>query len=236
MMYCCCSSETQNRCQSLSDCVSIMLWAPAVDNWLRSCCCCHISWVAKFFDIRFLWCPDLGFWNNVKVCVGACMQCPTACTWFQHSKFRLYLVMLPNLIKMSGSFLTMIGHDWVACQFWAEQKSQEIKINTSCRLKDHAHPAAGEGLWGSQNEVPSFLYAMPSKTGHIFLEETCLVAKPALPFATLKRRLYRRLDAMGLKASTHLSRLISSCQKAWPEIWNFYSSYWLQVSVNPSPH
>ena len=67
------------------------------------------------------------------------------------------------------------------------------------RLKDHQHPVAGAGLWGSQNEVPSFLYAMPSKSGHVFLEETCLVAKPALPFATLKRRLHRRMDAMGLK-------------------------------------
>jgi lycopene epsilon-cyclase len=61
------------------------------------------------------------------------------------------------------------------------------------------HPAAGEGLWGTQGEVPSFLYAMPSKDGRMFLEETCLVAKPALPFATLKRRLHRRMAAMGIK-------------------------------------
>ena len=61
------------------------------------------------------------------------------------------------------------------------------------------HPAAGEGLWGTQREVPSFLYAMPSSSGRVFLEETCLVAKPALPFATLKRRLHRRMAAMGLK-------------------------------------
>jgi len=59
---------------------------------------------------------------------------------------------------------------------------------------------AGEGLWGTQREVPSFLYAMPVGPGRVFLEETCLVAKPPLPFATLKRRLHRRLDAMGLKA------------------------------------
>ena len=48
-------------------------------------------------------------------------------------------------------------------------------------------------------EVPSFLYAMQLPDGRVFLEETCLVAKPALPFATLKRRLYRRLKAMGIK-------------------------------------
>lgn len=31
------------------------------------------------------------------------------------------------------------------------------------------------------------------------LQETCLVAKPALPFAVLKRRLERRLQAVGIK-------------------------------------
>ncbi len=49
--------------------------------------------------------------------------------------------------------------------------------------------------------MPSFLYAMPTDGGRsVFLEETCLVAKPALPFAVLKRRLERRLAAMGIKA------------------------------------
>jgi hypothetical protein len=61
------------------------------------------------------------------------------------------------------------------------------------------HPNAGEGLWGSESEVPSFLYAMPMDGGRrVFLEETCLVAKPALPFAVLKRRLQRRLAAAGI--------------------------------------
>ena len=68
------------------------------------------------------------------------------------------------------------------------------------RLRRGEHPAAGEGLWGTRREVPSFLYAMPLGGARVFLEETCLVAKPALPFAVLKRRLRRRLAAMGLKA------------------------------------
>jgi lycopene epsilon-cyclase len=69
-----------------------------------------------------------------------------------------------------------------------------------CRLQPGEHPNAGEGLWGTEAEVPSFLYAMPVDGGRrVFLEETCLVAKPALPFAVLKRRLERRLDAMGIK-------------------------------------
>lgn len=61
------------------------------------------------------------------------------------------------------------------------------------------HPNAGEGLWGSGEEAPSFLYAMPLGGNRVFLEETCLVAKPALPFAVLKRRLMRRLEAMGVR-------------------------------------
>ena len=67
------------------------------------------------------------------------------------------------------------------------------------RLVPGAHPAGGEGLWGTEREPPSFLYAMPLGEGRVFLEETCLVAKPPLPFSTLKRRLHRRLAAMGLK-------------------------------------
>lgn len=68
-----------------------------------------------------------------------------------------------------------------------------------CRLQQHEHPGGGEGLWGAQQEVPSFLYGMPLQPGRVFLEETCLVTKPALPFAVLKRRLERRLKAMGIK-------------------------------------
>lgn len=67
------------------------------------------------------------------------------------------------------------------------------------RLLPGQHPNAGDGLWGTSREVPSFLYAMPLSNGKVFLEETCLVAKPALPFAALKRRLHRRLAAQGVR-------------------------------------
>ena len=56
--------------------------------------------------------------------------------------------------------------------------------------------------------MPSFLYAMPVDHGRVFLEETCLVAKPALPFAVLKRRLERRLAAMGIKVGMGLVSVI----------------------------
>mmetsp|Transcript_17062 Transcript_17062/g.50951 ORF Transcript_17062/g.50951 Transcript_17062/m.50951 type:complete len:580 (+) Transcript_17062:168-1907(+) len=71
---------------------------------------------------------------------------------------------------------------------------------TAPRLVPGEHPNAGENMWGTKDEVPSFLYAMPTEGGRsVFLEETCLVAKPALPFAVLKRRLERRLAALGIK-------------------------------------
>ncbi|CAG9463940.1 unnamed protein product [Pedinophyceae sp. YPF-701] len=66
------------------------------------------------------------------------------------------------------------------------------------KLVPGEHPNAGDGLWGAAGEDPSFLYAMPLSDGRVFLEETCLVAKPALPFADLKARLYRRLAALGV--------------------------------------
>lgn len=67
------------------------------------------------------------------------------------------------------------------------------------KLQPGLHPNGSDGLWGTHLEVPSFLYAMPLGGNRVFLEETCLVAKPALPFAVLKRRLERRLEAMGVK-------------------------------------
>ena len=69
---------------------------------------------------------------------------------------------------------------------------------TAIRIAQGRHPNGGDGLWGAENEIPSFLYAMPLENGRVFLEETCLVSKPALPFAVLKRRLERRCQALGL--------------------------------------
>jgi len=59
------------------------------------------------------------------------------------------------------------------------------------------HHAAEEE---TEAEVPSFLYAMPTRgSNRVFLEETCLATRPALPFKELKQRLYRRCDKLGIK-------------------------------------
>lgn len=48
-------------------------------------------------------------------------------------------------------------------------------------------------------EVPTFLYAMPISPHRIFFEETCLAARPAMPFSILKDRLQERLKKMNVK-------------------------------------
>ncbi|KAI7843886.1 hypothetical protein COHA_002431 [Chlorella ohadii] len=70
---------------------------------------------------------------------------------------------------------------------------------TASRQQPGKSQHGGDGLWGSEGEVPSFLYAMPLGGNRVFLEETCLVARPPMPFATLKRRLERRCKALGIK-------------------------------------
>jgi lycopene beta-cyclase len=46
---------------------------------------------------------------------------------------------------------------------------------------------------------PTFLYALPLPDGRVFLEETSLVAAPALPMAALEARLAARLAARGIR-------------------------------------
>lgn len=70
---------------------------------------------------------------------------------------------------------------------------------TALRQRPGQHQNGAAGLWGTEKETPSFLYAMPLGGNRVFLEETCLVAKPELPFAVLKRRLHRRCEALGIK-------------------------------------
>jgi len=65
---------------------------------------------------------------------------------------------------------------------------------------DAAGPSAEQLLeTAPTDEVPSFLYAMPTTKTHVFLEETCLATRPGMPFEELKARLMRRCDTLGIK-------------------------------------
>ncbi|XP_038903701.1 capsanthin/capsorubin synthase, chromoplastic-like isoform X2 [Benincasa hispida] len=46
---------------------------------------------------------------------------------------------------------------------------------------------------------PTFLYAMPFDSNLIFMEETSLVGRPALPYTEVKRRMAARLRHLGIK-------------------------------------
>jgi hypothetical protein len=50
-------------------------------------------------------------------------------------------------------------------------------------------------------KLPTFLYVMPFSKTRIFLEETSLVARPAIQFDTLKERLKVRMAHLGIKVS-----------------------------------
>lgn len=49
------------------------------------------------------------------------------------------------------------------------------------------------------DDPPSFLYAVPLDDAHLLLEETCLVGRPALGAAELRRRLHARLASRGVR-------------------------------------
>ncbi|CAN4099008.1 unnamed protein product [Withania somnifera] len=51
----------------------------------------------------------------------------------------------------------------------------------------------------NNNKEPTFLYAMPFGSNLVFLEETSLVSRPALPYMEVKRRMVARLRHLGIK-------------------------------------
>jgi lycopene beta-cyclase len=64
---------------------------------------------------------------------------------------------------------------------------------------DHAAPYPP--MRAANEAVPTFLYAMPFSPTSVFLEETSLVARPAVAFDDLKQRLNARLAHLGVKVT-----------------------------------
>ena len=58
---------------------------------------------------------------------------------------------------------------------------------------------------GAGPEPASFLYALPLSNGRLFVEETSLASRPAVPMGLLRRRLEARLRTMGLDHCRRLS-------------------------------
>ncbi|KAI4335268.1 hypothetical protein L6164_013931 [Bauhinia variegata] len=57
---------------------------------------------------------------------------------------------------------------------------------------------------------PTFLYVMPMSPTRVFFEETCLASKDAMPFDLLKKKLFSRLNTMGIKIT-----------KTYEEEWSY---------------
>lgn len=69
------------------------------------------------------------------------------------------------------------------------------------------HTAGNPAMREANAALPTFLYAMPFSKTKVFLEETSLVAKPAVGFEELKARLEARLKWLGIKVRRRLRRL-----------------------------
>ncbi len=63
---------------------------------------------------------------------------------------------------------------------------------------------------GDRGGVPTFLYALPLGKGRLFVEETALAARPAVPYGALEVRLRRRLAAMGI-----VPREVVATERVW---------------------
>lgn len=61
------------------------------------------------------------------------------------------------------------------------------------------HTAGNPDMHESNRRLPTFLYAMPFSKTKIFLEETSLVARPAVGFQDLKDRLEARMAHLGIR-------------------------------------
>uniref|UniRef100_A0A7R9VJC8 lycopene beta-cyclase n=2 Tax=Chlamydomonas euryale TaxID=1486919 RepID=A0A7R9VJC8_9CHLO len=63
------------------------------------------------------------------------------------------------------------------------------------------HTAGRPEMKAANEKLPTFLYAMPFSKTKVFLEETSLVARPAIGFQELKERLQARMEHYGIKVT-----------------------------------
>ncbi|KAF5830051.1 chloroplast lycopene beta-cyclase [Dunaliella salina] len=84
----------------------------------------------------------------------------------------------------------------------AEVESHPFELDTMLFMDwrdEHTH--SNPVMRASNQALPTFLYAMPYTKNKVFLEETSLVARPAVGFDTLKERLMARMEWLGIKVT-----------------------------------
>jgi Lycopene cyclase protein len=104
----------------------------------------------------------------------------------------------------------------------------------------NSHTKKYPAMLDANNELPTFLYAMPFSDNRVFLEETSLVARPGVPFADLKERLYARLNHMGIKVRPVLLLYSILCPQhtscVGAPCWRYYRRYEGKNEQGERPH
>ncbi|CAL0320281.1 unnamed protein product [Lupinus luteus] len=67
-----------------------------------------------------------------------------------------------------------------------------------------------QNVQSPEENYPTFLYVMPMSPTKLFFEETCLASKDAMPFDLLKKKLFSRLNTMGIRIT-----------KTYEEEWSY---------------
>lgn len=84
----------------------------------------------------------------------------------------------------------------------AEVESHPFELDTMLFMDWRDDHTQGLPEMQAANErLPTFLYVMPFAKNKVFLEETSLVARPAIDFPELKERLEARLKWLGIKVT-----------------------------------
>lgn len=82
-------------------------------------------------------------------------------------------------------------------------KATAFQTAFGMEIETDGHPwAPSTALWmdlQALEQVPSFLYAMPTSPTRVFVEETALAARPEVPLDLLERRLLARLERLGVQ-------------------------------------
>eukprot|EP00186_Timspurckia_oligopyrenoides_P002751 CAMPEP_0182443574 /NCGR_PEP_ID=MMETSP1172-20130603/2278_1 /TAXON_ID=708627 /ORGANISM="Timspurckia oligopyrenoides, Strain CCMP3278" /LENGTH=498 /DNA_ID=CAMNT_0024638903 /DNA_START=179 /DNA_END=1675 /DNA_ORIENTATION=- len=106
------------------------------------------------------------------------------------------------------------GHNLKFAKFQTEHEpGYQAAYGIECEVSEHNFPLdemvlmdyRSEHMKGSASEIeeaentPLFLYVMPLSPTRIFLEETSLIASPAVSFEYLKKQLYKRLHYMNVQ-------------------------------------
>jgi lycopene beta-cyclase len=112
------------------------------------------------------------------------------------------------VVDATGHRPTLLRSDLAGAGFqraWgivAEVAGEPLPSGSAMTLMDYRDDYREDG----SNPQPTFLYGMHFGENRYFLEETSLVARPAMDFQTLERRLDRRLEARGVTVETVLER------------------------------